>query len=99
MKPRPTIRPYDWIYVDRWTTALVTSVRDVDDPIGDCEVIFNSVNPISADVKWTGYEWVFRPGSYGENAASYERLGRFVRLLREGRTPPARPTSSSRLAW
>jgi hypothetical protein len=88
MKLRPVIKPYDWIYVDRWTTALVTSVRELDDPYGDCEVVFDASNPTSGDVRWTGYEWAFREDSLSENAERYPRLQPFVRALRDGRRVP-----------
>jgi hypothetical protein len=88
MAARPAIRPYDWIFVDRWTSAIVTSVRQQDDAFADCEVVFDAANPTSGDVRWTGYEWVFRPESFCESPERYKRLEPFVRALKIGRSRP-----------
>lgn len=85
MSKRPDIKEGDWIKVGS-CNCVVSMVRDLDHPFGDCEVVLNPKKPANVDVKWNGDAWVFiNQNDFGGYAEKYPRLSRFVSILRDGK--------------
>lgn len=84
MDSRPIISPGDWIRVAN-RRCVVANVRDTGNPIGDCEVVFNSSKPTNLNASWNGSEWEFvETGDFGGYAEKYSRLSKYVQILRQG---------------
>lgn len=84
MSKRPDIKEGDWIKVGS-CNCVVSMVRDLDHPFGDCEVVLNPKKPANVDVKWSGTAWVFvDPDDFGGYAERSSRLEFFVEKLKHG---------------
>jgi hypothetical protein len=84
MQPRPSVAPYDEIYVGT-TRCVVSLVREPGHSFGDCEVVFNPDKPTNHDVVWGDGKWEFpERGDFGGYAERNDRLRPFVAKLRGG---------------
>jgi hypothetical protein len=85
----PTVKPEDWITVSTRDAVVCTVYKDPVDHPGKIEIVYlDKGKAISEDAYWNNGRWEFvsndPSGGYADN---YERLSRFVGILRAGRSP------------
>ncbi|PSV43133.1 hypothetical protein [Photobacterium indicum] len=82
MALRPTVYAGRWIWVNPHD-CLITRVRSASNPFGDCEVVFDPLNPTCRNVYWNDESWAFTDNEYFSTAAESVRLSRFVKELKK----------------
>ncbi|MGF1873583.1 hypothetical protein [Photobacterium indicum] len=85
MSELPLIKEGDWIEVEG-VSSVVSRVREAGHYFGECEVVCSPNKPANRDAKWSNGEWVFtNSNDFGGYAEKYDRLNRFVSILKRGK--------------
>jgi len=80
---KPDVAPGEWIYVNG-VSSVVCQIFKTTPP--DIEVVFmDKGKAVNKDAKWDRDRWVFASNDLGGYADDYQRLARFVAILRQGR--------------
>lgn len=87
MKDRPIVKAGDWVVVGKnGTHAVVCTVFSNEELKDEIEVVFidSRDRAINRHIRWNNEYWEF-VGDLGGYADKYDRLRKYVRILRSGR--------------